>query len=183
MKNIILVANEDEANQLSVDNLNCDVIITGEGRTNVIQTLTDCLKEGVITDEKNIINVGYVGGKGFNKGDVVSIDEVGLVKPSLTIKEPNIFLDKSNQTIRKTMFDWCKSYTTCLTSENFVNSDDIPYLPEQCVCDMELYWIALMFPKVISIKIVSDTLNYNEYKDAKLHESWNKVYQAVKEIL
>ena len=45
---------------------------------------------------------------------------------------------------------------------------------------MELYYIALMFPNVLSIKVVSDELNYNDYKQADFKKSWETVNTILK---
>ena len=174
-KFIVLVANEDEADKSQLKDENCDIIITGEGRVNVIKTLTRCLKDGTITDSDTIINIGYVGAKGFQKGEILVVDEVGLFKPSSYIKEENIHIGKTSPASFQSF-----RHAICFSSKNFVGSEETSLLPEKCICDMELYWIALMFPNVISIKIVSDTLNYSDYKAAQFQKSWQSVFEAVK---
>ena len=173
---IILVANNDEARKLSSKDLKCDILITGEGRSNVIRTLAGCLKEGIITDDKTIINVGYVGAKGIEPGTVVKIGAVEPYISSETIKENCIFLKNIKANL---------SCQGCFTADNFVKASDdrVADLPKECVIDMELYYIALMFPYVNSYKIVSDELNYDEYTEASFEESWNKVKEYIKENL
>ena len=179
-KFIVLVANEDEANKSQLKNENCEMIVMGEGRVNTIKTLTKCLKEGRIGDSDTIVNIGYVGAKGFQKGDVLVVDEVGLFKPSTYIKEENIRMYNG-----KTLPDALQGFThtNCFSSQDFVKADEAPLLPDKCVCDMELYWIGLMFPNVMSIKIVSDTLNYDDYKVAQFQQSWQDVSLAVKDLI
>lgn len=185
-KTIILVANEDEANHLKDLVFNhtpehevC-ILITGEGRTNVIRTLSQKILDGFITSNDKIINVGYVGAKGIKTGEIVKIGSVQHFIPSHTIKETTIYLDGkySNDSYLN------KYNVSCYTGDNFVEYDDIgPWFPDEFVCDMELYYIALMFPEVISFKIVSDTLDYDEYKKADFEESWMKVVKTLKEML
>ena len=85
-KFIILVANEDEATKSQLKDENCEIIIMGEGRVNTIKTLTQCLKEGRISDSDTLINIGYVGAKGFQKGDILVVNEAALFKSSTYIK-------------------------------------------------------------------------------------------------
>ena len=177
MKTVILVANQDEANHLSKD---FNIIITGEGRSNVIKTLSKYILNGDIKSDDKIINVGYVGAKGIKAGEIVKIGSVQHFIPSHTIKETTIYLNgkyTNNSHLNK-------YNVSCYTGDNFVEYDDIgPWFPDEFVCDMELYYIALMFPEVISFKIVSDTLDYDEYKEANFKESWEIVNNELKEVI
>ena len=65
-------------------------------------------------------------------------------------------------------------------------------MPDKFVCDMELYYISLFFPEVISYKIVSDELNLDDYKNVSLKyfekkqlfdNAWEKVRNELKEII
>jgi hypothetical protein len=169
MKTVILVANDDEAKQLSdIFEDNVEILITGEGRSNVIKSLTNRIKQGYIENDDRIINVGYVGSKGLKKGSVLKINSVEPYMPSETIEESKIDMTISENDLES---------VSCYTADDFVESSDsnVIHLPSKCVIDMELYYIALMFPNVISYKIVSDTLNYNDYKKANFEESWNNI--------
>ncbi len=185
MKTFILVANGDEARHVkSLENDSCQVIITGEGRTNVIRTLAEKLKDGTISGDYQIINIGYVGGTGLNVGDTVKIGRVSHLIPSTFIKEKEIYINCSSTELVQ---------TECFTSDNFVQEDDIDlWMPDVFVCDMELYYIALFFPDVISYKIVSDKLNFDDYKNVSLKyfekkqlfdNAWGKVRNELKEII
>ena len=172
MKTVILVANQDEANHLKDFGFN--IIITGEGRSNVIKTVAELLKNDVIEIGDRIINVGYVGAKGFDKGSIVQVGCVEHFIPSETIKESCISVNCP--------FSFEK--VGCFTADNFIEYDDInPWMPDKFVCDMELYYITLMLPTVSSIKIVSDTLDYDEYKEADFKESWEIVNNELKSII
>ena len=169
MKTVILVANDDEAEQLSdIFEDNVEILITGEGRSNVIKSLSDKIKQGYIENNDKIINIGYVGSKGLKKGSVLKINSVEPYMPSETIEESKIDMTISENDLES---------VSCYTADDFVESSDsnVINLPSKCVIDMELYYIALMFPNVISYKIVSDTLNYNDYKTANFEESWNNI--------
>lgn len=169
MKTVILVANDDEAKQLSdIFEDNVEILITGEGRSNVIKSLSDKIKQGYIENNDKIINIGYVGSKGLKKGSVLKINSVEPYMPSETIEESKIDMTISENDLES---------VSCYTADDFVESSDshIIHLPSKCVIDMELYYIALMFPNVVSYKIVSDTLNYDDYKKANFEESWNNI--------
>ena len=149
-------------------------MITGEGRSNVIKSLTNRIKQGHIGDNDRIINVGYVGSKGLKRGSVLKINSVEPYMPSETIEESKIDMTISENDLES---------VSCYTADDFVESSDsnVIHLPPKCVIDMELYYIALMFPNVISYKIVSDTLNYNDYKKANFKKSWESVRTLLKE--
>ena len=176
MKTCILVANVDEANHIRPiikEKQNVQIVITGEGRSHVISSLADRLKDGTFEFSDKIINVGYVGANGYKKGDVLMIGNVQHLLPSKTISEPGINLKVTN---------FNNELANCYTADNFINKGDVD-IQDSRVLDMELYYIALMFPGVISIKIVSDELNFDDYKEASFEESWIKVRQIIKEII
>ena len=171
-KNFILVANDNEARQIGSFK-NTQVIIIGEGRSKVISTLSNLLKEGIFKSGDKIINVGYVGGNGYKKGEVVKIGKVKHLFPSKTINEPTFILQTINPDHK---------IANCCTADNFVSKDDID-INSPCVIDMELYYIALMFPQTMSIKVVSDELNYSEYANANFKESWGKVRDLIGSVI
>ena len=179
MKNIILVANNDEAKHIKdLESDNCKIIITGEGRSNVITTIARQIKDRHITDDDMIINVGYVGSPRLYKGEIVCINKVQPFIPSLSIIEPSMDLVTDKITSLK--------FTQCYTSDNFVNKEDYEnnnITDFNSVCDMELYWITLMLNNVLSIKIVSDNCDYDDYTQADFKESWETVRNKLKEIL
>ena len=179
MKTCLLVANEDEAKHLSelvnqTPGHEVMIMITGEGRSNLIKSVTEALRNDIIKNDDKIINVGYVGAKGFEKGSIVTIGCVEHFTPSKTIKENCIALNCCDEF----------QIAGCFTADNFVDEEDIdPWIPDKFVCDMELYYLALMFPSIMSIKIVSDELNFDEYKEANFEKSWEIVRNKLKEIV
>lgn len=186
MKTVILVANDNEASYLKdlvfnhTSNKPVCILITGEGRSNVIKTLAKRIKDGTIESSDRVINVGYVGGYGFKSGDTIKIGSVEHFIPSETIKEKSIYLD--GKYTKDSKINYFNEY--CYTADNFVDADSVgPWMPDKFVCDMELYYIALMFPNVISYKIVSDTLDYDEYKQADFKESWEIVKKEIKGVI
>ena len=54
MKTCILVANEDEAKHILpilTENKNAQIIVIGEGRSNVLRNISEKLKDGVISSD------------------------------------------------------------------------------------------------------------------------------------
>ncbi len=125
------------------------LIITGVGGLNVIRALKDLPKD------KEILNIGYCGSKYFEKGKRLSINRVGTYHEKAKFNEEllecdiEIPFDEDDEAI-------------CYTSTDFVTKTK---KKDNCVFDMELLFIRLMFPNVKAIKVVSDSLNYKEYKN------------------
>ena len=118
------------------------IIKTGIGGVNVFQKLKHlpkCVK---------IVNFGYVGSNNLPIGTKVKVKECKLYHPNVEYEEPTFELNGD---------------VTCYTSNDFVLKTDIE---EDCVFDMELvYILAMGFKRVESIKIVSDNLSLNQYKE------------------
>lgn len=174
MTTYLLIAEEGETRYLQPlvqEKPDIKIMITGMGRAHTISTLSQWLKEGLIKPDDTLINVGYCGANGYHKGDVVSVEKVGHLTPMKFIPEPPIPLNK-------TLSD---SVAECLTADDFVHKETAPTI--RCVVDMELYYIALMFPHVLSIKIVSDEFDYDDYKQADFKESWKKVKEIIEKFV
>lgn len=133
------------------------VLITGVGAMNVIKALKDLPKD------TQILNIGYVGSKGYKVGTVVRVSEVSTYHPVAEFVEPPTFLaDKlSEKAFGK--FPICR----CYTSSDFVTGEGTKrYINEApCVFDMELAIIASMFKNTDALKVVSDSLSINEYRE------------------
>lgn len=171
MKTCILVANEDEARhiqEITQATTNTQIVIVGEGRSQVLATLSRYLKDGTIAPDDRVINVGYVGANGYHKGDVVRVKSVRHLYPSTTIREPTLTLPYTSDAL----------VAECYTADNFVNKDGFD-MTLRGVIDMELYYMALMFPEVRSVKIVSDELDYHDYKAADLEQSWQVALRLI----
>lgn len=140
---MIIVATTEEY-ELAIKRFgkNHEIIKTGVGALNVINTLKD-------KDKKTqIINFGYVGSNSIPIGTEVKIKECRLYHPNVEYDELNYKLNGD---------------TICYTSNDFVLTTNIK---EPVVFDMELAFIlALGFENVESIKIVSDNLNMEEYNE------------------
>lgn len=142
MERVIVVATDEEY-QLATKRFKDDNIIkTGVGGLNVIQTLKD------ISKNTPILNFGYVGSNIIPVKTEVTINKCKLYHPNVEYEEPTYYLTEGD--------------IICYTSNDFVLQTDIT---EPVVFDMELaYILALGFENVTSIKIVSDTLNLDEYE-------------------
>jgi hypothetical protein len=118
------------------------IIKTGVGGINILNALKE------VDKGQEIVNFGYVGSNVIPIGTEVRIGECKLYHPNVEYEEPTYKLDGD---------------VTCYTSNDFVLSTDIK---EPVVFDMELaYILALGFKNVESIKIVSDNLSQEEYKE------------------
>ena len=164
MKNYILVAEEQEK-KLIVDILGgkevannqfelldkslWQLLITGVGAINVIQTLQTLPKDG------HYINIGYAGSANFEIGTIVAVTQSHLNHPNANYEEP-VF------TLKQPTFPLSKPFiqAPCYTHTDFVLQSDYA----DCIFDMELAFImALGFENVVSIKHVSDNLSKKEY--------------------
>lgn len=139
---IIIVATNEEYELAQKRFLKHKIIQTGVGGINVIKSLCDLPKD------TPIINFGYAGSNKIKKGTEVKIGKSQLYHPNVTYDEPYFILLEGD--------------IICYTSNDFVLETDIE---EPCVFDMELaYILALGFTNIKSIKIISDTLNFDEYE-------------------
>lgn len=140
---MIIVATTEEY-ELAIKRFgkNHEIIKTGVGALNVINTLKDKDKK------RKIINFGYAGSNSIPIGTEVKVKKCKLYHPNVEYDELEYELNGD---------------VTCYTSNDFVLSTDIK---EPVVFDMELAFIlALGFENVESIKIVSDNLNMEEYNE------------------
>lgn len=155
--NYILVADKQEANNIKIPHElknQVKIILLGWGETSSIKTLSKLLLNNEFNKNDKFFNIGYVGSNQFPIGTVVVIGSVKKEITSHTVKEPSIKLDK-------------ESSVKCYSSLNFVESTK-----HTGVFDMELYTLATFFPKIKSVKIVSDNLNYHEYKQVDIDNAW-----------
>jgi hypothetical protein len=117
------------------------VVITGVGGTNVVRSLR------AYPQDTHIINIGFAGSATIPKGEVVRVKDVSLYHPNCEYEEP--VMQISDEGVH------------CYTSCDFVGDKE----RENSVFDMELAFIAALgFLKVDSIKVVSDSIDYEEYE-------------------
>ncbi len=157
--NYILIAEELEAKNIKIPKKlenNTKIIITGFGEYHALRTIIGLFKKGVFKKEDKFYNIGYCGANAFDVGEVISVGKSCREKPSNFAKDKTYTLDK-------------KSTVKCYTSTDFVQESK-----HTGIFDMELYILATIFPKIKSIKVVSDNLNYKQYKKVSLKKSWQK---------
>lgn len=131
-----------------------EVIVTGVGALNVLQTLRK------IPMDAQLINIGYAGSANYNIGSVVMVDEVRLNHPCVNYPEPTFHLSPL-------VNDYLTHPEEIITSVCYSNTDFVlqsNYI--DCVFDMELAYIAgLGFQHLSALKIVSDNLSLHTYRE------------------
>jgi hypothetical protein len=131
-----------------------EVITTGVGALNIFRSLRN------IDHNALIINVGYAGSANFEIGSVVAVNEVRLHHPNVTYDEPQLPIDNAILKTELAKIGIQPKEALCYSSCDFVLQS--PY--NDCVFDMELAYIAAMgFPRLQSLKIVSDNLSLHDY--------------------
>lgn len=142
MRKYLVVAEEKELRlPAAVAAKDRTVIVTGCGGTNVVKALRG------INRRADILNVGYVGGKGWPLGMELKVGTVRLYHPNCEYSDPVFFLDGD---------------TPCLTAGDFVVDEST--VKDGDIVDMELAYIcALGFRNVKSVKYVSDNFSLAEY--------------------
>ena len=125
------------------------IIITGVGMMNTIRALRD------VDRSSTILNLGYAGSNTLEKGKCYQVSESFTHHSLAQFTEDSIWLNQ--------YFKGREAFP-CYTASDFVEKTEIKH---PALFDMELAAIAAMgFNCVMSIKKVSDTLNYQEYKEA-----------------
>ena len=150
--NIMLIVIAEKEELKLVEELgysNYPVLITGCGGVNVINALKD------LPRDTEILNIGYCGSKHFNVGDKINVIGVSTLHTKADLYD-YLLLDSFNTLPFK------YKDADCFTSTDFVTDSNIE-IP--CVFDMELAFIRAMFDNVSAIKVVSDNLNKEEYKE------------------
>lgn len=166
--NFILVADQQEADNIKIPKEfqhNTKIILLGWGETASIKTLSKMMLNGEFKKNDKFFNIGYVGSNEFPIGTVVIVGTVSKEIASHTVKEPSVKLDK-------------QSKVKCYSSLNFVESTK-----HTGIFDMELYTLATIFPKIKSVKIVSDNLNYHEYKQVAITKAWQDANKILFDII
>lgn len=156
---IIFCAELEEAKNIKCPN--AKIVITGAGLSNVIQT--PIFK---VNSNDHLINIGYAGSNLYPIGTVCSVKKCRRLTPSLTINESELELNS------------LLTGVCCYTADSFIEHarDEIPLV------DMELYYLASIYPQIQSLKIVSDNLDFNEYKKAVFEQSWNTVNEILNNL-
>lgn len=159
----IICAEKEEADKITVKHENLVLQVTGAGLYNVLKT-----PKLDITPDDIVLNIGYAGSNIFVPGEVFSVCTCQRLQPSKTIKEEKQYL-----------FPYYFLGADCYTADDFVES-----APQQLpLVDMELYYLRLLYPQIRSIKVISDNLNYSEYKKMDFTYCWDVVNKAIEELL
>lgn len=128
------------------------MLITQVGGSAVESALRRIAVSGAV----RVVNVGYAGARGVERGSVVRVSSTAKIE--------------SPDAPRRLAASGVRGYS----ADEFVRSSE---LPEPCVFDMELFYIAEYFPDVESYKIISDTLNRDEYESFSPEASWRKFFE------
>lgn len=94
------------------------------------------------------------------------IESCERLNSSYTIDEPTLSLVP------------CFYSDKCYTADNFIKEAEC----ELPLVDMELYYLASIYPNIEAIKIVSDNLNYKEYKEFDFDSSWEYVNRILRNL-
>lgn len=123
------------------------IIITGVGMLNTINALKD------IPRSATILNLGYAGSNTLEKGKCYQVSASFTHHSKAKFREDAIWLDQ---------YFMDRDAFPCYTATDFVEQTEVDH---PALFDMELAAIASMgFNKVMAIKKVSDSLNYEQYK-------------------
>lgn len=155
--NYILVADQQEADNVKIPaglEKETEIIVLGIGGPAILRTLSGLLLNGKFNNKDRFFNIGYVGSNEFLIGAVVSIGESCREFSSDRFPEGTYILDQ-------------ESKVKCYTSIDFVEETK-----HTGVFDMELYTLASLFPNIKSVKIVSDNLNFKDWKEVDIQDAW-----------
>ena len=154
---LIICAEEKEAERLDNFGSRAIIQVTGIGYDSVIR-----IPRFVCSKNDKVLNIGYAGSNVYKPGDVLSVKSCKL-------------FDSSKQLKTRELTPLYFNEACCYTADDFIqfSEDKIELV------DMELYYLSLIYPKIQSIKIVSDNLNYQQYKSSDFAQSWDKVNQVV----
>ena len=157
--NYIFIADEREAKEVKIPKeLKNKVVkvITGYGEYYTLKTIIKMFEKNVFKKGDKFFNIGFCGANTHNVGEVVIVGKSCREKPSNFAKDKTYTLNR-------------KSKVKCYSSSDFVEKT-----AHKGIFDMELYMLATIFPKIKSIKIVSDTLNLKQYKKVSLKKAWQQ---------
>ena len=144
---LVVIASQEELKLvLELGYSDNPILITGVGGINVIQSLKNLPKD------TPILNIGYAGSNCLKVGSTVEVSKVCTNHDKADFVETDLYLKPYGR---------FPSYT-CYTNTDFVTHAE---KFEPCVFDMELAFIRAMFDNVYSIKVVSDNLSLNQYRD------------------
>lgn len=192
MKYLFVIAMEKEASEIiknyklnkvnnnyySKDNI--ELIITDISRNGVTSSLINLLyKYKLNYNNYTMINIGMVGSNNLPVGSIVMADESLGYHFDLTPFGDPLY----HAPLSPFKLDAIKNIkqVKCYTSDGFVLKTDIK---EDVIFDMELNAIVnFPFKKYYSIKIVSDSLNNNEYSDFNFKDKTKEIFDIIDKIM
>ena len=150
---------------------NITMLITGIGKQRTAISIMEYLGQNEKPDL--IINVGYAGSTDLKIGEWANITKVYNYEWDIPGEEKYSMLDVGNQDLK--IIDADIQKVECYSSESFVTSTN---LEGHIAFDMELHSIAIIADmyniKLMSLKLVSDNLNLDDYyKNIKREELEN----------
>ena len=169
VRTVILAAEEAEYNRCRDFFPDMECHLMGIGAGNVIKTCSQ-LPEGT-----RIINIGYAGSNKLEIGTVTPVSD----SHRLVLGKYN-FVDHANP------LHLSDQGYPCYTNNDFVTSTE---MTSPALFDMELNYIAAFSPRlelVASIKIVSDNLSVDAFRNNALRESGiltaDNIWKQVREV-
>lgn len=169
-RTVILAAEEAEYNKCKEMFPEADVVLMGVGAGNVIKTCSQ-LPEGT-----RIINIGYAGSNALEIGTICVVSDSHRL-----VNGKYFFTDHANP------LHLCDDGYPCFTNNDFVTETD---KTDATLFDMELNYIAAFSPRlnlIASVKIVSDNLSVETFRNNALRESGiltsNDVWSKVRDLV
>lgn len=192
MKYLFVVAMEKEANDIinyyKLDKIynnyykrdKVELIITNISRNGIISSLIWLSNNYKLNyDEYIMINVGMVGSNNLKIGSVLMVENSYGYHFDLTPFGDKLY-HAANSPFKMDTIDNINK-VDCYTSDGFVTKTDIK---EDVIFDMELNAIVnFPFKKQYSIKIVSDSLNDNEYNNFSFNDATKDIFYITDKII
>ncbi|MBR2286461.1 MAG: hypothetical protein IJ866_03315 [Alphaproteobacteria bacterium] len=155
--NYILVADKQEADNIKIPpelEQTTEIIVLGIGCPATLRTLAKLFLNKKFNHGDRFFNIGYVGSNEYPIGTVVNVGVAAAEQNSKHFPCPEYTLDTT-------------SNVKCYSSFDFVESSE-----HTGIFDMELYTLASLFPTIKSVKIVSDNLNFHDWKSVDISDAW-----------
>lgn len=192
MKYLFIIAMEKEAsdiiNHYKLDKIddnyykkdNLELVITDVSRNGITSALVNLIyKYNINYKDYAAINIGMVGSNNLKVGEVVmATKSLGYHFNLTPFGDPLYHALNSPFNLEKV----CNvKEATCYTSDGFVLETNIK---EDAIFDMELNAIVnFPFKKYYSIKVVSDSLNNNEYNKFNYKKGLEEIIKVIDKII
>ncbi|MFV0249571.1 MAG: hypothetical protein ACK5HP_00820 [Bacilli bacterium] len=172
--------NLNKVDEIFFKNENINLLITGVSRNSVVSSLLNLITNNIIyLDTTIFINVGLVGTNNLKIGEVVMISKSYGYHFDLTPFGESLYHSSFSPYELNTISN-IEKYD-CYTSDAFVLNTTIT---DNAVFDMELNAITpFVTNKLYSVKIVSDTLCADKYRNFNFEESFERLFFILDEIV